>query len=61
MDKLINYLKDAFAEMRKVTWPTKKETYNYTILVIGASLAMAVFLGGLDYLFNWAIEQSLNR
>ncbi len=61
MDKLINYLKEAFAEMRKVTWPTKKETYNYTILVIGASLAMAVFLGGLDYLFNWAIEQALNR
>ncbi len=48
MDRLINYFKGAIAEMRKVTWPTKKETYNYTLLVVGVSLAMAVFLGGLD-------------
>lgn len=61
MDKLINYLKGAIAEMRKVTWPTKKETYNYTVLVIVASLAMAVFLGGLDYLFAFGIQQILNR
>lgn len=47
--------------MKKVTWPTKKETYNYTILVIGASLVMAAFLGGLDYLFSIGIEQIINR
>ncbi len=61
MDKLINYLKGAIAEMRKVTWPTKKETYNYTVLVIAASLATAVFLGGLDYLFNLGVEWIINR
>jgi len=49
MDKLINYLKGAIAEMRKVTWPTKKE------------LATAVFLGGLDYLFNLGVEWIINR
>jgi len=38
--------------MKKVTWPTKKETYNYTLLVISLSLAVAAFLGALDYLFN---------
>ena len=61
MDKLINYLKGAIAEIRKVTWPTRKETYNYTLLVIGVSLAMAAFLGGLDYLFSFGIEKLLNR
>ena len=61
MDKLINYFKEAFAEMKKVTWPTKKETYNYTLLVIGVSLGMAIFLGGLDYLFVYIISQTLNR
>jgi len=61
MDKLINYFKEAIAEMKKVTWPTKKETYNYTLLVIGISLATAVFLGGLDYLFTFIIEKTLNR
>jgi len=61
MDKIINYFKGAIAEMRKVTWPTKKETYNYTVLVIVASLAMAAFLGGLDYIFTFGIEKILNR
>lgn len=60
MDKLINYFKGAFAEMRKVTWPTRKETYNYTVLVIAISLATAIFLGGLDYLFNFILERVVN-
>jgi preprotein translocase subunit SecE len=38
--------------MKKVTWPTKKETYNYTVLVIAISLIVAAFLGALDYIFN---------
>ena len=51
-NKLANYIKASVEEMKKVTWPTKKETYNYTLLVIGLSLAVAAFLGTLDYLFN---------
>lgn len=61
MDKLFNYLKTAILEMRKVTWPTKKETYRYTMLVIVVSLVMAAFLGGLDYLFSFGIEKVLTR
>lgn len=52
MNKLINYIKASILEMKKVTWPSKKETYNYTLLVIFISLVVAVFLGILDYLFN---------
>lgn len=54
--KIVNYIKASIEEMKKVSWPTKKETYNYTILVIGISLAIAVFLGGLDYIFSWTLE-----
>lgn len=49
---IVNYLKSSIEEMKKVTWPTKKETQNYTILVIGISLGMAAFLGALDYIFQ---------
>lgn len=55
-NKLVNYIKGATEEMKKVTWPTKKETYNYTLLVIGISLAVAAFLGALDYVFTWILE-----
>ena len=52
MNKLINYIKASISEMKKVTWPTKKETYNYPVLVIAISLIVAAFLGALDYIFN---------
>ena len=56
MNKLINYIKASIEEMKKVTWPTKKETYQYTLLVIGISLAVAAFLGALDYIFSLILE-----
>lgn len=55
MNKLAEYVKSSINEMRKVTWPTKKETYSYTLMVIGISLAVAAFLGSLDYVFGWLL------
>lgn len=60
MNKLATYLKGSVEEMKKVTWPTKKETKNYTLLVIGISLAVAAFLGALDYLFTFALDLFLS-
>ncbi len=60
MGKLANYIKASAEEMKKVTWPTKKETYRYTILVISISLAVAAFLGGLDFFFNWCLQLVIN-
>ncbi len=57
MNKLTNYIKASIEEMKKVTWPTKKETYNFTLLVIGISLGVAAFLGALDFLFTWLLEK----
>lgn len=56
MNKLTIYIKSSIEEMKKVTWPTKKETQNYTFLVIGISLAVAAFLGALDYIFTIGLE-----
>ena len=58
--KLTNYIKSSIEEMKKVTWPTKKETYNYTLLVIGLSLGVALFLGALDYIFSWLLQIAIN-
>ncbi len=56
MNKLIKYVKESVEEMKKVTWPSKKETYNYTLLVLGISLATAIFLGALDYFFTEGLQ-----
>ncbi len=61
MNKLTDYIKSSIEEMKKVTWPTKKETKNYTVLVIGISLAIAAFLGALDYIFTIGLEFIINK
>jgi preprotein translocase subunit SecE len=61
MNKLSNYIKESIAEMKKVTWPTKKETRNYTVLVIAISLGVAIFLGLLDYIFSTGFQLIINK
>lgn len=61
MNKLTNYIQESIAEMKKVTWPTKKETRNYTILVIAISLGVALFLGLLDYIFTTGFQLIINK
>ena len=58
-NKISTYVKESIEEIKKVTWPTRKETKNYTILVIGVSLAIAAYLGALDYVFNFILEKVL--
>ncbi|MDD4901808.1 MAG: preprotein translocase subunit SecE [Patescibacteria group bacterium] len=57
---ITNYIKSSIEEMKKVTWPTKKETYNYTLLVILISLGVAAFLGALDYVFSTLLQTAIN-
>lgn len=47
--KIITFFKEVKLEIKKVNWPTRQETIKYTLIVIGASLVIAAFLGGLDY------------
>lgn len=61
MNKLSTYITESIAEMKKVTWPTKKETYNYTLLVIGISVGTALFLGALDFVFTTGFQFIINK
>ncbi len=39
-------------ELKKVTWPTKKEMVNSTLVVISISLLLAIFIGAFDTIFG---------
>ncbi len=54
--KLINYLKGTRSELKQVNWPTRRQTLNFTLLVIGISIFVATVLGGADKLFNFLIQ-----
>ena len=55
--KITTFLKEVRLEMKKVNWPTRKETLRYTLIVIGVSIAVAVFLGGSDVIFQFLLEK----
>jgi len=55
-NRLTAYLKDSLTELKKVNWPTKKETAKHTLIVIGLSLFVAMFLGVLDFASSKGLE-----
>jgi len=57
VQSITQYFRDSRAELKKVTWPTREQTRNHTLLVIGISVGVAIFLGVIDYVFNWALEK----
>lgn len=61
VESVKNYLFGSYVEMQKVTWPTKQQTINYSLLVVGLSVGVAVFFSILDYVFNFGIEQLITR
>lgn len=56
-ERIANYLKEVKIELKKVTWPTRPETVNYTVMVIVISAVAAAFLGGLDFLFRTVLNR----
>ncbi|MDI6882888.1 MAG: preprotein translocase subunit SecE [Patescibacteria group bacterium] len=50
-DKIKTFFKEVWTEAKKVDWPSKKETFRYTLIVLGISMAVALFLGILDFAF----------
>ena len=51
--RLRGNIRDIIAELRKVNWPTREETRNLTIVVIGISATIGAFLGAFDLLLSW--------
>jgi preprotein translocase subunit SecE len=50
------FLKEARAEVKKVTWPSRNEVYSTTIVVILATIFFGVYLYIMDLIFSYAIS-----
>lgn len=54
---VIRFFREAREELKKVTWPDRKTTTRYTIIVVIASLFVGIVIGGVDYLFTKILEK----
>ncbi len=49
------WFNESVGELRKVTWPTRKEATNLTVVVLIVTVIMSIYLGALDFIFSKAI------
>ena len=49
--RLINFVREVVAELRKVIWPTRKELLTYTAVVVVFVALMLTIVAGLDWVF----------
>jgi preprotein translocase subunit SecE len=54
--KIKEFFKEVLVEMRRVSWLSRKDVFKYTGIVLIVIVLVALFLGGLDYLFNYLIK-----
>jgi preprotein translocase subunit SecE len=56
MTSPILYIRETYAELKKVHWPGRNDVVKLTIIVLVISLIVGLYIGALDYIFVKATE-----
>jgi preprotein translocase subunit SecE len=56
-----SFLAEVRSELKKVTWPSRKEVYQTTLVVIGTSVFFGFYLWALDLGFSRVLSLVLKR
>jgi len=52
----VTHMKEAKNEIRKVVWPTRQETGQTTMMVVGVVIIIGFLLWGLDTFLGWVVS-----
>ena len=55
MSRIRRFIDEAWSELKKVSWPTREQTRNLTVLVFAISLVVGLYITVLDTIFQGAI------
>ncbi len=56
MTRIRRYFDEVWSELRKVSWPTREQVRNLTVLVFAISLVVGIYITILDSGFSIAID-----
>ena len=56
LQKLLLYLKQVRVEGKKINWPSREKAIRYSLVVIAIAGVVAMFLGGLYFLFSSGVK-----
>ncbi len=57
MSKITEYFKETKTELKHVIWPTRSQTFYYTLIVIVLSVIVAYYLGIWDFIFSQVLQK----
>jgi len=61
MKKIIKFLNEVKGELKKVTWPKRKEVLKLTLIVLSISGIIALYVGVLDLCFTKLLELIITK
>lgn len=56
MTRIRRYFDEVWSELRKVSWPTREQVRNLTVLVFAISLVVGIYISFLDGVFRFLIS-----
>jgi preprotein translocase subunit SecE len=54
--RIREFVQEVLVEFRKVTWPSRQELVNSTVVVIVVTVVLALFLGAVDIVLARVVE-----
>ena len=55
MSRIRRFIEESWSELKKVTWPTREQVRNLTILVFVISAGVGLYIAVFDVAFEWLI------
>ena len=56
MERVTTFIKESYAELGKITWPTRKELVESTFVVIVSVILITIIIGLIDLFFGKLLE-----
>jgi preprotein translocase subunit SecE len=56
VERIRRFIDEAWSELKKVSWPTRTQVRNLTILVMAVSLVVGLYITVFDFVFTEAVR-----
>ena len=56
MERIRRFIDEAWSELKKVSWPSRAQVRNLTLLVFVVSLSVGLYITVLDFVFSQAVK-----
>lgn len=59
MEKVLDFIRESKAELKRVSWPTKKQVWYSTLVVVALTFVVGAYLGLVDLLLTAVFSRIL--